>query len=69
MTKEDLKELLKQAELNKKELSEILGIAQQTVNCWGTTQNIPYWVKSWLENYIKANVSDTIIETVKPFIK
>jgi predicted XRE-type DNA-binding protein len=69
MTKENLKELLKQAELNKKELSEILGIAQQTVNCWGTTQNMPYWLESWLKNYIKAKDMDKVVEAVKPHIK
>jgi transcriptional regulator with XRE-family HTH domain len=69
MTKEKLKILLKQAGLTKKELSEILGITQGSINCWGTTQNIPYWVESWLENYIKAKVSDKVIEAVKPFVK
>ena len=60
MTKERFKELLKESSLNKKELSEILGAAQQTVNCWGSTQNIPYWVESWLENYIKAKSYEDI---------
>jgi DNA-binding transcriptional regulator YiaG len=69
MTKETFKILLKQANLNKKELAEVLGIAQQTVNCWGSTQNIPYWVESWLENYIKAksyeDVKNKIFEIEK----
>ena len=69
MTNEELKELLKKANINKKELSDILGIAQQTVNCWGTTQNIPYWVESWLENYIKSKDLEKIVEAVKPYIK
>lgn len=69
MNKEELDKLLKQAKFTKKEFAQTLGVAQQTVNCWGTTQNIPYWVESWLQNYIKAKISDDIIETVKPFVK
>ena len=69
MDKIKFNKLLEDANLNKKELANLLGCAIQTVNNWGSTQNIPYWVESWLENYIKAKVSDTIIETVKPFIK
>lgn len=56
MIKEDFDKLLKSAGFTKKEFAKELGIAQQTVNCWGTTQNIPYWVESWLQNYIKAKV-------------
>ena len=65
MTKEKLKELLREAALNKKQLSEILGIAQQTVNCWGTTQNVPYWVESWLENYIEKKKFDNMKRVLK----
>lgn len=35
---------------------------------WNNINTVPKWVKSWIENYKKAKVSDTIIETVKPFI-
>jgi len=69
MTNEEFKRLLKNANLNKKQLAEILGIAQQTVNCWGTTQNIPYWVETWLENYIKAKDMDTLIHILKSYMK
>jgi len=61
--------LLEDANLNKKELANLLGCAIQTVNNWGSTQNIPYWVESWLNNYIKAKVSDKVIDAVKPFVK
>ncbi len=65
MEKEEFKELLKKAELSKKELANILDLAQQTTNCWGSTQNIPYWVKTWLINYIKANEADKIVKAIK----
>lgn len=69
MNKEEFDKLLKDAKFTKKQFAIELGVAQQTVNCWGTTQNIPYWVESWLQNYIKAKISDDIIEAVKPFVK
>ena len=68
MNKEEFKELLKKANLTKKEFSEILEINIGSLNNWGSTQNIPYWVESWLQNYIKAKVSDDIIEAVRPFV-
>lgn len=56
--------LLEDANLNKKELANLLGCAIQTVNNWGSTQNIPYWVESWLENYIKAKTYKDIKDKV-----
>ena len=54
MTKQEFKELLNTANIRKKELSIRLGIAQSTVNNWGSSKEIPYWIESWLENYILA---------------
>lgn len=68
MEKEEFNKLLTEAGLTKKEFASIIGIGQGSLNNWGSTQNIPYWVESWLENYIKAKVSDTIINAVKPFV-
>jgi ribosome-binding protein aMBF1 (putative translation factor) len=47
------KVLLEKAGLSKKDFASRLDISYSTVNGWGSTQNIPYWVKSWLELYIK----------------
>lgn len=70
MTKEKFNELLKVANLTQKELSEKLNTSNQTVNNWGTNgRDIPYWVESWLENYIKAKDIEKIAEAVKPYIK
>lgn len=63
------KELLKNANINKKKLAELLEVEYNTVNAWGTNnRGYPYWVKSWLENYIKAKDLDNIVDTVKPYI-
>ena len=69
MTKEKYHKLLAAADLSKKELANILNVAQQTVNNWGSTQNIPYWLETWLENYIKAKNMDDVAKAVKPYIK
>lgn len=54
LTKEEFKILLKKANLNKKQLSELLGTSYQGVNNWGTNgRDYPYWVKSWLNLYIE----------------
>lgn len=62
-------ELLKNTNLNKKEFSEKTKLAYSTVANWGTTDNVPDWVQSWLENYNKAKFADNIIEAVKPFVE
>lgn len=69
MTKNVFKRLLIEAGFNKKQFAEHLGVAQQTVNCWGITQNIPYWVESWLYNYIKAKQFDDMVESLRPYLK
>ena len=60
MDKEELKYLLKKANLTKKELAKLTDLAHSTVNNWGSGQNVPHWVKSWLENYIAKKKFETI---------
>lgn len=62
-------ELLKKSDLNKKEFSEKTKLAYSTVANWSTTNNVPDWVESWLQNYIKAKDMDKVVEAVKPHIK
>lgn len=68
MEKEEFNKLLKQANLTKKEFSEQVDMTYGAVNNWGTSQAFPRWVESWLQNYIKAKVSDDIIDAVRPFV-
>ncbi len=69
MDKHKLKLLLSKANLTKKELANLTNLAHSTVNNWGSGQNIPHWVESWLENYIKAKDMDKVAQAVKPYIK
>ncbi len=61
-------ELLKKSELNKKEYSEKTKLAYSTVANWSTTNNVPEWVESWLENYTKAKLADRIINAIEPYV-
>ncbi len=70
MDREEFNVLLEKANLSKKEFCQIIDLNYSTVNTWGSSSiNIPKWVKSWLENYIKAKDMDNIVEAVKPYIK
>lgn len=65
ITIDEFKQLLKEANLTKREFSELLQISYQGVNNWGTNgREYPYWVKSWLENYIKAKSYESIKDKV-----
>ena len=64
MEKEEFNKLLNKAGITKKEFANIIGISQGSLNNWGSTQNIPYWVESWLENYIKAKTYKDIKDKV-----
>lgn len=67
--REEFNALLEKANLSKKEFAEIIDMRYTSVNNWGTSQPLPRWVKSWLENYIKAKDMDKVVEAVKPHIK
>lgn len=57
--KQDFAELLKKAGLNRKEFVAMLDVEYTTVLGWGSVgKPFPYWVESWLENYIKAKHFD-----------
>ena len=57
-TKDDFHRLLNIAELSKKEFSALTGVSYSGVRNWTVgDKSPPYWVKSWLENYIAAKAS------------
>ncbi len=67
MEQRELKILLSQAKLSKKEFAQMVGISQQSVNNWGSNKNIPYWVKSYLQNYIKLRQYEEIKDKIQEF--
>jgi len=69
MKKEELTIKLKEINLSKRDFSGYANISYNTVNNWNDTNKpVPPWVESWLDNYIKAKVSDNIIDAVRPFV-
>lgn len=68
MDKKTFNAILKEVNLSQVQFAEILNIESTTINKWGVSQNIPYWVKSWLENYKKAKLGEDVIKAVSPFV-
>ncbi len=66
MNKNKFNELLKKADLTKKEFSVILGTTAGTVTNWGTSdREIPYWVESWLTLYIEKQKFEKLKKAIK----
>lgn len=65
----EFEKLLDSAGLKKGEFASIVGMNANSVSNWSSSDNVPYWVKSWLENYIKAKDMDKVIDAVKPYVK
>jgi DNA-binding transcriptional regulator YiaG len=68
MDKTLFKNLLNQAGLSKKEMSEILGITYGTLANWGSSKEIPYWVESWLNLYIENKHCKELKEIIKEHV-
>lgn len=69
MLKAELTTILDEIKISKKEFANLSNISYNTVNNWNDENRpVPPWVKSWLENYIKAKMSDEVIKAVKPFV-
>jgi len=63
MDKQEFDKLLKIGGFKtKKEFANLLNLNPKSVNNWGVSQNIPYWVKSWLNNYIALQECRELLE-------
>lgn len=70
MAKIDFDNTLKKIQLSRQDFSNMTNTAYSTVSNWHDEKKpIPGWVKSWLENYIKAKDTDKIAEAVEPYLK
>lgn len=63
--KESFTKLLKENNINQKELAEILGIAEVTVNKWFIKTKMPLWVENYLKIYNEANKYKNILMKLK----
>jgi len=69
MEKKEFDNILKDNNLTRKDFANLSGIQYTTVGKWNDKdRKIPAWVKSWLENYIKAKDIDKVAETMRPYI-
>ncbi|NUW25059.1 helix-turn-helix domain-containing protein [Arcobacter butzleri] len=65
LSKESFIKILKENNINQKELAEILGIAEVTVNKWFIKTKMPLWVENYLEIYNEANRYKNILLRLK----
>ena len=65
MNYKEFEVLLKLNDLNKKEFAKITELSYQTVMNWNNTDNVPKWVKSWLENYRERKRFESVKKTLK----
>ena len=61
MTNEEFKQLLKKADLNKKEFAKVANISYNTIRNWNKA---PSWVKPFINNYIKAKTLDNVKDVI-----
>ena len=70
MKKQEFDNILKENNLTRKDFAKLSGIQYTTVGKWNDKdRKIPEWVKSWLENYIKAKDIDKMADAMKPYMK
>lgn len=67
MTYAEFDKELKSISLSKKEFAELVELHPMSVTNWKQTPSVPSWVKSWLNNYKKAQAFDKIKITLIPF--
>ena len=59
---------LEKSNLNKTELAKLLKTSVSTISNWSSRGVAPYWVETWLENYIKAkSYNDVKIQVLNLF--
>ena len=63
MKNEDFEKLLKYAKLTHKEFAKINDLHKGSVSNW-KKKEVPGWVRPWLQNYIKAQAFDELIENI-----
>ena len=69
MTVEEYEKLLDLAELKKIDFAKEVGRHYQTVRGWGHPKPIPFWVESWLKNFIKIKENLKLADSIKDIIK
>lgn len=57
--------LLEEADLSKEQFAKKVGLKYTSVNNWGSSQNVPHWVESWMELYIENDKCRKLKKAIK----
>ena len=69
MDKIEFQELLSKTGLNKRELSELVGIPYATVNGWGSKVPYPPYTRFLLDAILKIQTLEKVVKAVEPLLK
>ncbi len=70
MKKKEFDNILKSIGLSRQEFADITKLTYGSVSNWNDDNKpVPGWVKSWLENYIKAKDLDRVADAVAPILQ
>lgn len=69
MNKIEFQELLLKTGLNKRELSELVGIPYATVNGWGSKVPYPPYTRFLLEAVLKIQTLEKVVKAVEPLLR
>ncbi|WP_281951894.1 hypothetical protein [Nitrosophilus kaiyonis] len=62
---QSFKKTLKKCNLTIKEFAKICGLNPNSISTsWKSKNEVPQWVDSWLQNYIKAKTLDNVKDVV-----
>jgi len=65
MTRQELNNMLEKSQMSKEEFSQKVGLKYTSVNNWGSSQEVPRWVESWLELYVENLQCKKLKEAIK----
>ena len=58
MTNKEFENLLKKADLSKKGFADLVKMNANSVTNWNQAEQVPEWVRSWLEMYIEIETNN-----------
>ena len=67
MTYNEFKKTLKKCDLTIKKFANMCGLHFTTISTtWKSKNEVPKWVETWLNNYIKAKTLDNVKDVICP---
>ena len=67
MNYQKFKKTLKKCDLTIKEFADMCGLNPANISgAWKSKNEVPKWVETWLNNYIKAKTLDNVKDVICP---